>query len=38
MFVKIKKYHANLNQNPSIIRMTEWGDLGGDFIFKKLVN
>ncbi len=35
MFVKIKKYHANLNQNPNLIRMAVWGDLGGDFIFLK---
>ena len=35
MFVELKKYHASLMQSPQIIRMTTWGDLGGDFIFLK---
>ena len=35
MFVELKKYHANLSQNPNYIRITSWGDLGGDFIFLK---
>ena len=35
LFVKIKKYHANLQQSPNLFRVTNWGDLGGEFIFVK---
>ena len=35
LFVELKKYHATLKQNPNHIRVSSWGDLGGDFIFLK---